>query len=53
MVKIVPIKDMRQLTVTWQELPDTRPFWDGEPLDYISHCVGHEGPNSLLSELIK
>ena len=53
LVKIVPIKDLRQLTVTWPGLPDSRHLWDGDPLSYIAHVVGHEGPNSLLSELIK
>ena len=53
LVKIVPIKDLKQLTVTWPGLPDSRHFWDGDPLGYISHVVGHEGPNSLLSELIR
>ena len=53
LVKIVPIKDLRQLTVTWPGLPGSRHLWDGDPLAYISHVMGHEGPNSLLSELIK
>ena len=53
MVKIVPIKDVRSLTIKWPQLPDTRLYWDSNPLSYISHVIGHEGKNSLLSELIK
>jgi insulysin len=34
-------------------LPDQRGNWKSKPLSYISHLVGHEGKNSLLSELIK
>ena len=53
LVKIVPIKDMRQLTLTWPQLPDSRHLWDANPLSYISHVIGHKGKNSLLSELIR
>ena len=53
LVKIVPIKDVRQLTLSWPQLPDSRHFWDANPLSYISHVIGHEGKNSLLSELIR
>lgn len=34
-------------------MPSTRQYWDASPLDYLSHVIGHEGKNSLLSELIR
>lgn len=34
-------------------MPSATEKWRSKPLNYISHVVGHEGPNSLLSELIK
>lgn len=34
-------------------LPETHTKWLTKPLSYISHVIGHEGPNSLMSELAK
>ena len=53
MVKIVPIKDQKTLTINWPQFPSTEHLWDSNPLSYISHVIGHEGKNSLLSELVK
>jgi secreted Zn-dependent insulinase-like peptidase len=50
-VKIVPIKDLKTIEISWPQLPSTREYYDGNPLSYLSFCVGHEGENSLLSEL--
>ena len=44
---------MRLLTIKWPKLPCTKKIWDGNPLGYLSHIFGHEGENSLLSELVK
>jgi insulysin len=52
-IKIVPVKDVRRLELKWPMLPDSRHLWEGDPLAYISHLIGHEGKNSLLSELIR
>lgn len=52
-VRFVPKKESRELSVVWPRLPSIKNFWDGSPLDYISHVIGHEGKNSLLSELVK
>lgn len=52
-IKIIPIKDTRTITIAWPQLPSTEALWEGDPLQYISHVLGHEGQNSLLSELIK
>ena len=52
-VKIVPVKDTKQLTINWPQLPSAKYLWDANPVDYLSHVIGHEGKNSLLSELIK
>lgn len=53
LVQFVPIKELRLLTIKWPKLPSTKDMWDGNPLNYISNVLGHEGKNSLLSELIK
>jgi insulysin len=50
---VVPEKDNKLLKITWPEMPSASAKWRSKPLNYISHVVGHEGPNSLLSELIK
>lgn len=34
-------------------LPFSEKLWRQKPMSYISHLIGHEGPNSLLSHLIK
>ena len=41
------------MEVLWPMLPNALPYWETKPLSYISHNLGHEGKNSLLSELIK
>ena len=53
LIKFVPIKELRLLSIKWPKLPSTKEKWDGNPLKYLSHVLGHEGENSLLSELIK
>jgi insulysin len=53
MIKIVPVKDVKRLEIKWPMLHDSRNLWEGDPLSYISHLIGHEGKNSLLSELIR
>ncbi|KAL4508543.1 hypothetical protein ABPG72_003847 [Tetrahymena utriculariae] len=50
--KVVPIKDIHQLSVKWI-LPDMRKYYKNNPASYLSHLLGHEGENSLLSILIK
>ena len=53
MIKIVPVKDVKRLEIKWPMLHDSRNLWEGDPLSYISHLIGHESKNSLLSELIR
>ena len=43
LIKIIPVKDTRVLTITWPQLPSTEHLWDGNPINYISHVIGHEG----------
>jgi len=50
---VVPEKDIKLLKIAWPELPAASHKWQSKPLNYITHVIGHEGPNSLLSELIK
>ncbi|KAL7034103.1 hypothetical protein ACKWTF_007861 [Chironomus riparius] len=49
-VFIVPIKDTRNLTISFQ-IPDMDEYFRSGPEHYISHLVGHEGKGSILSEL--
>ncbi|XP_076461437.1 insulin-degrading enzyme-like [Babylonia areolata] len=48
--KAVPVKDTRDLGVTWS-IPDLLPYYKMNPGHYLGHLLGHEGPGSLLSEL--
>uniref|UniRef100_A0A8C4NB61 Insulin-degrading enzyme n=2 Tax=Eptatretus burgeri TaxID=7764 RepID=A0A8C4NB61_EPTBU len=50
MYKIVPVKDIRNLYVTFP-IPDLQPFYKSNPGHYLGHLIGHEGPGSLLSLL--
>jgi insulysin len=50
--KVVPHKDIRKLDIKWV-LPPTKQLYRVKPGEWISHVVGHEGPNSLLSYLIR
>jgi len=52
-VKIVPAKDLKILKLLWPNLPRNMEFYKTKPLMYVSHVLGHEGKNSLLSELIR
>ena len=52
-IKIVPEKDLKSLSITWPDLPETTSKYKTKPGHYIGHVVGHEGPNSLISTLIK
>ena len=54
-VKVVPVQDLRQVSITWplvyrddQERTDSLLAKQGT---YIAHLIGHEGPGSLLSYL--
>ncbi|XP_066457093.1 insulin-degrading enzyme isoform X2 [Eleutherodactylus coqui] len=50
MYKIVPVKDIRNLYVTFP-IPDLQKYYKSNPGHYLGHLIGHEGPGSLLSEL--
>ena len=54
-VEIVPVADMRQVTVTfpivYESLEDKEDQYVNKPAYYLTHLIGHEGPNSLLSYL--
>merc|ERR1712013_956940 len=47
---IVPVKDIRNLNITWG-IPDLTDHYQSCPGSYLGHLIGHEGPGSLLSEL--
>jgi insulysin len=46
--KVVPNKNIKRLKLLWN-LPSSKDMWREKPNSYISHILGHEGPNSLLS----
>ena len=52
-VRIVPVQDLRQVSVTWPVVyRDDTDASDARLIkqsNYIAHLIGHEGPNSLLS----
>ncbi|EDO31509.1 predicted protein [Nematostella vectensis] len=50
--KVVPVRDIHQLEITWT-LPCQQQHYRIKPLHYISWLLGHEGPGSVLSLLIK
>jgi insulysin len=56
-VEIVPVADMRQVAVTfpiaYQSLEEKEDRYVNKPEYYLTHLLGHEGPNSLLSYLQK
>jgi len=56
-VEIVPVADLRQVVIMWpivytSDEDKKRQMYD-KPSIYVSHLLGHEGPNSLLSYLKK
>lgn len=51
LIKICPVKDRHRLKLTWI-IDDMNKFYKKKPEEYLTHLLGHEGPNSLLSLLI-
>uniref|UniRef100_A0A1Q3FFH3 Insulin-degrading enzyme n=1 Tax=Culex tarsalis TaxID=7177 RepID=A0A1Q3FFH3_CULTA len=47
---VVPVKDTRSLTITFQT-EDLERYYKAGPEHYVSHLIGHEGAGSILSEL--
>lgn len=54
-VEVVPVQDLRQLTLTWPILytseQDRQEALLEKQSNYVAHLIGHEGPGSLLSHL--
>lgn len=46
--KVVPNKNIKRLKIKWN-MPTSKMLDKEKPNSYISHLIGHEGPNSLLS----
>lgn len=44
---------MKNLYIKWPCMPGTLAKYRVKPLQYLSHVIGHEGQNSLLSTLIR
>lgn len=47
LIKAEPVKDIKRLSLRFP-VPDQQPFYESKPSHYLSHCIGHEGPGSLL-----
>lgn len=47
LVKAEPVKDIKRLSIRFP-IPDQQPLYETKPSHYLSHCLGHEGPGSLL-----
>ena len=52
-IHVVPVKEMRTLTIKWPSLPGVAEYWTGNPLLYLANSLGDEGTNSIMSELVK
>lgn len=52
MTSVVPVKDIRSLTISFQ-MEDLDKYYKSGPDHYVSHLIGHEGVGSILSELKK
>jgi insulysin len=54
-LKVVPVQDIRQLSISWPILYSSEQDRDSALLtkqaNYVGHLMGHEGPGSLLSYL--
>ena len=50
---INPKENNKSLKLLWPQLPSSIRHLESRPLSFLSHNLGHEGKNSLLSELIK
>ncbi|XP_029044201.2 nardilysin [Osmia bicornis bicornis] len=50
--KMKPIKDVRQVDLTWS-LPPVQHLYKSKPHEYISWVLGHKGKGSLMSYLEK
>ncbi len=54
-VEVVPVQDIRQVTISWPKLIDSPEELLlsrlDKPNNYVAHLLGHEGPGSLLSYL--
>lgn len=56
-LEVVPVADLRQVTLTWpisyKSKEDKERQYLDKPAFYMGHLLGHEGPGSLLSYLKK
>jgi insulysin len=54
-LKVVPVQDIRQLSISWPIVYTSEQDYDSALLtkqaNYVAHLMGHEGPGSLISYL--
>lgn len=50
--KVIPGAHIRQISMIWV-MPESYSNWRSKSPQYLSHVFGHEGPNSLFSQLVK
>ncbi len=51
MIYVKPIKQVRTLNLVWELPPEFADMRDSKPERLVAYVLGHEGKNSLLSEL--
>lgn len=49
-IHAVPVQEKRELCMSWL-IPDMSQFYQECPLNYLTHLVGHESEDGLLSKL--
>lgn len=51
MVYVEPVKNTRTLSIMWELPPQIAQMKDSQPTSLVCHVLGHEGEESLLSQL--
>jgi insulysin len=47
------VNNIKRLVFRFPLIPDQSAFWRTQPAAYVASVLGHEGKNSLLSELVR
>ena len=50
--KVIPASHIKYISLIWK-MPESISKWRSKSPQYLSHVFGHEGSNSLFSELVK
>ncbi|MFM2483690.1 insulinase family protein [Celerinatantimonas yamalensis] len=50
-ISIQPVKEVRQLTLSFTFQESVRQLYHNKPLEYLAHIIGYEGQGSLIAKL--